>query len=461
MIVTAASLGVYAAAIALVPGVAAKAILCAPLLLAPLLWWLFSGSHRWLVLFFAAAWLLPPLPIAFGNSGPHVAVLPAAVGLWIGILRLSEWRLDTGAPSLAMLAMFSVLLASVALAGFYSGVDIATGSLARVLLFGIAGYVFFYLRSGPSPLTRRASQHLVRILFGIAVASALFACLDFYFQFPAPAGYGAQFVWLDTGVFRRAQGFFYEASTLGNFCAFFLDLVLVALFYRRRVRILPVWALLAGAAVLASALILSYSRASLLNVGISVLVLVWLNRGRIRHGRWIAGMVAFGAAGGAVIGWLLPGFVRLYWLRISASFQFLFDAPDAILSGRLRSWEVLQEFLLQHPWHALLGIGYKTLPYSDFIGGTAVADNTYLSMLVETGVLGLATLLILHVTILRGAHRAARSADPTRGLLGVWMLCFWCGQIVQMLSGDLLTYWRVLPVYFCVFALATREREAA
>jgi hypothetical protein len=27
---------------------------------------------------------------------------------------------------------------------------------------------------------------------------------------------------------------------------------------------------------------------------------------------------------------------------------------------------------------------------------------------------------------------------------------------VQMLSGDLLTYWRVLPVYFWVLALAVR-----
>jgi hypothetical protein len=36
------------------------------------------------------------------------------------------------------------------------------------------------------------------------------------------------------------------------------------------------------------------------------------------------------------------------------------------------------------------------------------------------------------------------------------MLCFWCGEIVQMASGDLLTYWRVLPVYFFVLALAVR-----
>jgi hypothetical protein len=31
------------------------------------------------------------------------------------------------------------------------------------------------------------------------------------------------------------------------------------------------------------------------------------------------------------------------------------------------------------------------------------------------------------------------------------------GQAVQMLSGDLITYWRVLPVYFWVLAIAARE----
>jgi len=34
-------------------------------------------------------------------------------------------------------------------------------------------------------------------------------------------------------VFRRAQGIFYEASTLGNFCAFFLVMIMVCLFRRR------------------------------------------------------------------------------------------------------------------------------------------------------------------------------------------------------------------------------------
>jgi hypothetical protein len=65
-------------------------------------------------------------------------------------------------------------------------------------------------------------------------------------------------------------------------------------------------------------------------------------------------------------------------------------------------------------------------------------------------------LLWLNVAILRTAARAARATDSNTAFIGAWMLCFWCGQMVQMLSVDLLTFWRVLPLYFWVLALAVR-----
>ncbi len=110
---------------------------------------------------------------------------------------------------------------------FTPGFAIAAASMARVLLFGISVYVFFFVRGAA------VSFNIVRVLFWAAVGSAVFACLDFYFQFPAPGGYGPQFIWLESGVFRRAQGVFYEASTLGNLCAFFLEMIAVALFRPR------------------------------------------------------------------------------------------------------------------------------------------------------------------------------------------------------------------------------------
>ena len=77
-------------------------------------------------------------------------------------------------------------------------------------------------------------------------------------------------------------------------------------------------------------------------------------------------------------------------------------------------------------------------------------------MLAETGVVGLGALLILNAAILKTAFRASRDADPRRSFCGTWMLCFWAGEMVQMFSADLLTFWRVLPLYFFVLALTAR-----
>src|ERR1700749_4745523 len=114
-------------------------------------------------------------------------------------------------------------------------------------------------------------MRFARWLFLAGAAAALFACFDFYFQLPTPAGYGAQFIWVGEGVLRRAQGLFYEASTLGNFCAFFLVMIAVALVRTAapsassaKLTVYSKPVLLGGAAALSAALIFSYSRASVL-----------------------------------------------------------------------------------------------------------------------------------------------------------------------------------------------------
>jgi O-antigen ligase len=445
-----AVVGSCAALIAVRPGFAIKAALCAVMIAIPLLWWMLRVPSRWLSLFFVAALLLPPLPVNIGDAGPHVAILFAGCGLLVGLVHAVPLRLDR--LSMALLALFAAIAASIAMAGIYSGFLIAAASVARVVLFGISVYVFFFVRGAS------VSFHIVRLLFWAAVGSAVFACLDFYFQFPAPGGYGPQFIWLESGVFRRAQGIFYEASTLGNLCAFFLEMIAVALFRPRGVRPVSMAAMLAGGVALASALVLSYSRASLVNLAVALVALMWLNRARLRVGRVLVTTSILGGAAVALLVGIFPIFVWAYWLRIAQSFSYFFESPNAILSGRVHSWTILSQFLIAHPWHAIFGIGYKTLPYSDFIGQTAIADNTYLSMLIETGIAGLVALMVWNIAVIRAAYHAARSEDEQRSFCGTWMFCFWAGQIVQMFSADLLTYWRVLPVYMCVLALAVRRR---
>ena len=451
------ALGLYATAVAVTPGPWTKAVLCAPLLLIPLLWRLVATPAAWLALFFACAFLTPPLPIRLGDSGPHAALLIAGVGLFIGLLRLSEWRFRPDALALSLLALWTVCAASLSWAALYSGLAIAAGSLARVILFGISIYVFLYVRDGPFAASEQQSFHWIRLLFWAAALSALFACVDFYFQFPAPAGYEPQFIWLDSGVYRRAQGVFYEASTLGNFCVFFLEMIAVALFRPKRDQPFSRLELFAGGGVLAVALVLSFSRSSLVNLAIAMVVLLWLHRRRIRWQRFLVSVALVGAAAGAILMSAFPVFIGMAWLRLFNAFQYFFESPNAVLSGRIQSWQMLVTFLASNPWHALLGVGYKTLPYSDFIGTTAIGDNTYLTLLVETGILGLGAVIAVNCVMLGVAYRAARSSGSLASFCGTWVLCFWAGEVVQMFSADLLTYWRVLPVYLFVLALAVRE----
>jgi len=452
----AAVLGSYSALFALAPDTASRlTILAIPVLLG-IAWWTLTGRpDRWLLTFLCAAVLLPPLPVALGNSGPHPSLLIAGLGLFAGLALLAHWRIPTGALARSLILLFSVLLFSVAFAALYSGIPVALGSLARVLFFGISVYVFFYVTSGPWAFDFSEAFRSTRILFLAGAASAAFACVDFYFQFPTPAGFGPQYVWLGSGVYRRAQGLFYEASTLGNFCAFFLVMIAVSLMRKEESPAgRPV--LLAAATIFSAALVLSFSRASLLNVLIAGGTLIWLERRRFQvrsNGMMILAAIAVASA---LAYRFLPDITHHYWDRLSTSAVYLFSATEGVLSGRVASWNTLAGFLQQNPWYALLGIGYKTLPYTSLLGQPVVGDNMYLTLLVETGIAGLMAFLVLNFAILQASYRAVRSTDKRVSFFGTWIFCFWIGQMFQMLSADLFTYWRALPIYFWALAVAVR-----
>src|SRR6516225_9802747 len=99
-----AFLGLYAALLALLPHSGDVLLALAPALLACAAWWTLTGApDRWLLIFLCAAVLLPPLPIALGDSGPHPCLAIAALGLVAGLIRLPDWRIPTGSLSRAIL----------------------------------------------------------------------------------------------------------------------------------------------------------------------------------------------------------------------------------------------------------------------------------------------------------------------------------------------------------------------
>jgi len=422
------------------------------LLSAPVAWYTFTHTRKWPLLFCAAAILLPPVPFPIGDSGAHASVVVAALGMLAGLARVRAWRVEKSALNAALALLAAAFALSLGFAVLYSGWAIAAGSAVRLFLFCTGIYVYFAASQGPGVESRSEARTTTRWIFAVAAAAALFGCIDFFYQLPAPAGFGAQFIWLDTGVFRRAQGLFYDASALGNFCAFFLVGGVVILAQHRERRVMPTALACGGVMLFLAALLVSYSRGSLLTAAIGCAVLAILERRRWANGRTYLVLGLLAATAAAFL-FAYPKFALAYLARFDTISSL---SPDAALSGRLASWSAIGGFIAEHPLQTFFGIGYKTLPYTTHFGQPVIADNMYLSVLVETGVLGLLALLSVNLGILRASARAARGGS----FFGRWMLCFWVGEVFQMLTGDVLTFWRILPVYFWVLAQTVREQAA-
>jgi O-antigen ligase len=424
----------------------------AVLLCLPLAWHAFAQPRRWPLVFCAAAILLPPVPFPIGDTGAHASVLIAGIGMLAGLARIREWRIERISLNISLVALGAAFALSLGFAALYSGWDIAAASAVRLILFAVGIFVYFTASQGPGAETRERARTTARWIFMVAAAGALFGCIDFFYQLPAPAGFGAQYIWLDSGVYRRAQGLFYDASALGNFCAFFLVGSVVVLTQNRTKRVMPTAWACGGVMLFLAAMLVSYSRGSMMTAAIGCLVLAILERKRWAHGRTYL-ILGLAVATGVAFLIAYPEFASAYLARFDTIASI---SPDAALSGRLESWSAIARVIAEHPVQAFLGIGYKTLPYTQYFGTPVIADNMYLSVLVETGVLGLLALLAVNTAIVRVSARAERQGS----FFGRWMLCFWVGEMFQMLTGDVLTFWRVLPVFFWVLAQTVRERDS-
>lgn len=421
------------------------------------LWTFLRRPIIWIPLFLTLAVLTPPFPV--GDLPVHAASLLFAAVLPAMLVRGFAWGRDT--LSWVFLLFLSVLLFSTMLAFVYSGMAIGGQSLLRWLLLLQAFVLFAWTAYGPEDAVPEA-QTLVRLLLWLGLAGAVVALADFAFQIPPTVRFSEQYIYLPDGPRRRAQGFFYDASVLGAFCAFLLLLITaVALGRERQVRSAR-WLPWLAAPLLVFALVVSFSRGAVLNLLVGLAVLLVWNRHALLERRavvYAAATTVVAAASAALAALLAPDILRIFFLRLQFSALQFFAAPNEVLSSRVATWTYLLDFVVAHPEHFLLGIGYKTLPYTTFLGRPLVADNMYGSLLVETGALGLFVFLVMCAAVLRAAWRFGRSPDPLLALLGSFLLAGWCGFMMQMLSGDTLTYWRVTPVYFVLLGAAVRRHR--
>jgi O-antigen ligase len=412
----------------------------------------------WAWWFLALGLLLPPLPLEIGGVELpfHPAMAVFAAGLLVVWIRLREWRIERNAISATSALLLAATLISLPWAFYYSGTAVGVQSVIRWVLLASGFVLMLWIADGPLGEEWTGAGFL-RMILAAALLSSAFAVVDFQYQLPRTVRFADQYIYGQGDALRRAQGVFYDASALGNFCAMMLTLILALGRNARRALRLPAWLLWIPVPTLAVALVLSFSRGSVVNLIVALTALAWMRR-KTLAGRSVVTLLALllvVAAAGVLIA---PQLLLPYGSRLQYSAVEFFSNPNEVLSQRLDTWSELAGFIAGHPAQVLLGIGYKSLPYTNYFSREMVADNMYLAMLVETGLPGLLALLLFCAALLAGARRMAHDQSDAVAGLGRFLFCFWLGEMAQMLSGDILTFWRVTPVYLAILGLALRAQ---
>ncbi len=151
------------------------------------------------------------------------------------------------------------------------------------------------------------------------------------------------------------------------------------------------WLYRAAFALVAFAVLLSISRSAIICavVGVSLLAVSWSGLERL---------LALGSA--LVI--LVVAYLTVPGLLGTIGNLFTGISGDTSVASRTGSYDVAGRFISRDPW---LGRGFGT-----FLPRYWILDNQYLGILIEAGILGLLAVLLLFVTALRSASRAARMA---------------------------------------------------
>lgn len=416
--------------------------------------YLLARPAAWVVWFIALGLLLPPLPLEVGGVElpMHPAMLAFAAGCAVMWVRLPEWRIEITSLTTASILLLGALLISLPWTLYYSNPAVAAQSAMRWVLL-LAGFlILLWIAYGPADAPR-----LIHMILAAALIASVFALLDFLFQLPRSTRFSDQYIYGSSNPIRRAQGVFYDASALGNFCAMILTLMLALGRRARKALDVPAWLLWISAPTLVLSLVLSFSRGSVINLIVAVAVLAVLRRRQLFSARALAAIVLLVVAAGAAGALVAPQFLLPYGNRLIYTAEEFFANPNEVLSKRVDTWTELGAIVSEHPSQVLFGIGYKSLPYTAAFGHQLVGDNMYLSLLIEAGVAGFAALLLFCGALLAAALRLARHDDEAVAGLGRFLFAFWIGEMVQMLSGDILTYWRVTPVYLALLGLALRR----
>jgi O-antigen ligase len=383
-------------------------------------------------------------------------LLPVGLAIIVSRFRDFQFRWDPVANGLA--AFIGATAFSLPFAWWLSAGQVGLESFSRWLLLGQTGFIYYLIRGGARAKETRCERWAFRILLAGAVLSAAYGVVDFIWPIPLPHPAADQFIWLGSVILRRAQGVFYESSNFANFCGFFLVITSAALLARKeRLLRVPRSLLLLLIAVLSLAVLVAFSRSTWAGVLVALVVFAAVT-GHVNARRSAIFLLAL-----AVPLFLLWAFSPELWTYLLDArvgrLSELFADPNSATSGRFDTWIQLLSIIGEHPQYLAFGIGYKTLSVTQLFHGEIITDNGYLSLLLETGVTGLAGFLFFSLAMLKTFLRLSRAKDEALAFWAAVLFSVWCGELVQLLAVDAYTYWRNMVIFAALAAFVLNRAE--
>lgn len=361
--------------------------------------------------------LLPfaALPVNFAFKPTLLdVVLVALFGVWL--LERATGKLGEFVNTPLTLPVLAFL--AVALATFIAGLANAplTQTVARHFAEIILSILLFFLITDTVRDTQRLSL-ITRWLIAGGSLAALIAVILYLLPdqtsidllsrlrvFNYPEGPGVlRYIRDDPSLPQRATGTAIDPNALGGLLIMIVTLAAPQLFARRPV--LPRGWVVTGLALMALALLLSFSRGSFVGVGVALAAL-----GLVRYRKllWIM-LIALALV------LVLPQ-TQGYVTHFFDGLQVLGDAQGGDLSTQMRMGEYTDALILIQRY-PIFGVGFTGTPDIDTYLKVA---NLYLMMASEMGLVGVAAFLIVMATLFVSAWRVRQRASARPGLEPIW-----------------------------------------
>lgn len=257
-----------------------------------------------------------------------------------------------------------------------------------------------------------------------------------------------QKVWIGSNIYYRASGIFQEANHFGAFLAFSTAINLYLILIIKRFSFFYKILVFVNLPLTIITLVLTFSKGSWLSLVVALLLIYGFNR-RIKIKTKISWLIILSVIV-VLMKNLFPNiFEYVVSEKIFNTLSLATQDLNTASSGRISNWQKILSYYLDSP---VVGIGYKNT--INFIG--VPPDNNYISVMVETGVIGLLAFLALNFTFYYIAFKTYRYSNKLDGeinQLSMFVIFVLVSLNLQMFTVDLFTYWRLLSCFVIILII--------